>query len=77
MPEHSAATDAWNDNPAATPGPPRRIVDGLTRKLSMMLKRSRRVRRPRYSAGTGSALLGAPANAMIFERPATAIAVNV
>jgi hypothetical protein len=40
MPEHSAATDAWNDNPAATPSPPRRIVDGLTRKLRMMLNRS-------------------------------------
>jgi hypothetical protein len=40
-------------------------------------KPTRRLRRPRYSAGTGSASLGAPPNAMIFERPATAIAVSV
>ena len=36
-----------------------------------------RLRRPCYSASSGSALLAAPPNAMIFERPATAIAVSV
>jgi hypothetical protein len=40
-------------------------------------KPTHRVRRLHYSAGTGSASLGALPNAMIFERPATAIAVSV
>jgi hypothetical protein len=40
-------------------------------------KPTHRVRRLHYSAGTSSASLGALPNAMIFERPATAIAVSV
>jgi len=40
IPQHCAASDAWNDSPAATPSPPLRIVAGLTRKFRMILKRS-------------------------------------
>jgi hypothetical protein len=54
-----------------------RIEDPARWAVIKLGSRHNRVRRPRYSAGTGSTSLGALPNAMIFERPDTAIAVSV